>query len=228
MQQTRLNYALIVLMTLACGNAVVAQSSRVDWQIPSVIALDAGPLPDAFTSRCGRSLIGMAGWGAYVAIAARRGSFGLQGDTRAIVSSQTGGCTADLPVVVLGEDLYEARPGWRFSEGIPQVPLLVSTLRGAFEFGPSALRTTAKTGGGVVWGQRKTPVAVASLSTAFGQAARAFYLEFEVMQSWINATEEREIFSYGPVQRTTISHSIIEKRLKPRWFTLRAGMAFVR
>ncbi|MGQ0641505.1 MAG: hypothetical protein ACT4P6_12195 [Gemmatimonadaceae bacterium] len=91
--------------------------------------------------------------GAYVALAARRGSIGLQADTRAIVESEPGGCPLDDVIVQVGENLYERRPGWQFTESTPRVPFAVSTLRAVLEFGPSLWQTSAKAGGGVIWGK---------------------------------------------------------------------------
>jgi hypothetical protein len=230
MSRTYRERILTAIATAIVAQGAAAQSSQgIQWQIPSVVALDAGFLPDAFTSRCGRELQGMSGWGAYIASAARvSASFSLQADTRAIVSSQSGGCTADEPIAVLGPNLYETRPGWVFAAGTPNAPFLLSTVRAALEVGPRALRTSAKAGGGIVWSGRRIPVVVGSLSTVFGRSARAFYMEFEVAQASVHATQQRDRFRVDSAGTTRISRSVVERTLRPRLVTLRAGIVFRR
>ena len=195
-----------------------------------MLALDLGNIPDAFTSRCGRELGGPPSRGAYVAAAVRFGrSLFVQGDTRGVQQVRDGGCTADLPIVMLGDNLYETRPGFEFSPSTPAAPLLMSTLRGGFEFGPAVLRTNVKGGGGVVWGGRKIPVAVGSLGAAFGRSKHALYVELEMAQAWVRAYEPREVFRHDSNGApAVVSRSVVHRMLKPSFFALRAGLVFRR
>src|SRR4051812_34229970 len=103
--QRRTLGALAVLLTGARGTCE-AQAAPDPRRLAVAVALDAGTLPDAFTSRCGRTNTGTMGWGAqFAALTRLRHWLVVQGDVSGVVNAVGTGCTSDLPMKMIAPDV---------------------------------------------------------------------------------------------------------------------------
>lgn len=214
----------IVVILLAA--AVRANGYAQSVQREVIVSTEIGALPDAFTSRCGRKLVGMPGIGGGLALRqtwSRR--LVAQLDTRVVFASASGGCDADLPTVQLPNGVIESRPGAWFDDAVPTTPLATSGLRlgVAQVMGPARVSVTG--GGGFVWARRPLPLANVAFAATLGGHRRALFVEVDRAQVWVRGTETRSQYMPGPHGTVNLGTRTFRRQFRPPWVTIRAGVA---
>lgn len=215
---------LLLFSATAAGAQNPARQVGVPRSAAIIAALDVGTLPDAFTSRCGRSLHGAFGTGAYFGARVSRGWLVGQVDTRAVWENMDTGCDLGLHIVRVGDELYEERRT-QF-EGLPSVPFAMSTVRLGAEAWRGPVRLVALAGTGVVWSRRLVPVGVVAGGAALGSGARSLLIEVELAQVHLRTTQSRGRFRLTPAGVEDLGTTDASIRLRPTMFTVRAGVAW--
>jgi hypothetical protein len=134
-------------LLLAAGGAEVGaqRAPRVDV----VVAAEAGVLPDALTTRCGRGGSGMAGGGALLGVRVQPRETGVfaQLDLRS-THAEAGGCSLDVPLRWLSPTEYEIGPLYEYGSA-PRAPLGATLLRVGLVDGNSVVRAGVYGAGGL-------------------------------------------------------------------------------
>lgn len=219
-------HLLLACLLMSAPCAVRAQdysSEHVAARSLSLIAaLDVGTLPDAFTSRCGRSLGGVPGTGLYLGARASRGALVGVVDTRLVWENVATGCDLSLRIVWIADNIGEHR-SIRF-DGLPSVPFTLSSARAGAQVQRGAVRLAGTAGGGVVWSRRLVPLAVGAVSASIGRGARSFLIEADLAQLYVRTSESRARFQIRP--EADLGTTVVDVVLRPTMFTLRAGMVW--
>jgi hypothetical protein len=189
-----------------------------------IAALDAGSLPDAFTSRCGRSLDGALGTGVYLGVRASRGAFVGQVDTRLVWENMATGCDLSLRIVRVGDNLFEHR--WIEFDGLPSVPFALSSIRAGAELRTGSVRLAGMGGAGVVWARRPLPAGLVAGSASIGRGTRALFVEMDLTQPHLRTTESRARFRPTPDGDEDLGTADVDITLRPTMFTVRAGLVW--
>ena len=204
------------------ARAVGAQEPTVEplaqrWSIRTTF--DAGPIPDEFSTRCGRGAGGTLGAGLGFTVAHRsRSGLVLESDTHATLGVVPTGCRADLPVALVSPGVYETRPGFDFP-GASDQPLTRSAVRVAFETPRNRPYGRASIGGGMIWSGSTLPFGTAAVGMGTRGAGTRFYAEFEMNVARVRGVETRSRFS----ESVSLGSSRVAKIFYPRWGGLHMG-----
>lgn len=217
-------WALVVSMA-TLGPAALGQVPR-DFAI--TLGADAGILPDAFTTRCGRSRTGMAGVSGFGAVRYQPvgASAYIQVDLR-VARAENGACTADLPIAWLSPTEYETRPGVRYSEELPRSPFGASLVRVGAERRARAFLAGVFAGTGLAWARRPVPLAAGGLSLGIGHGPLRLTVEGERTLAWVGGEETRSRRAIGPPDRE-LEQRVIENRGAQPWTVVRLGLMWSR
>lgn len=228
MTRYRALHLLLACLLIQAPFAVRAQDSSgprdASRSVSLIAAVDVGTLPDAFTSRCGRSLQGAPGTGLYLGARASRGALVGQVDTRLVWENVATGCDLSLRIFWVADGIGEYRT-IRF-DGVPSVPFALSSARAGAQMQRGAVRVAGTAGGGVVWSRRLVPLAGGAVSASIGRGARSFLVEAELAQLYVRTTESRARFRISPQGETDLGTTVVDVVLRPTMFSLRAGMVW--
>jgi len=220
--------ALALAGLAAPARHVAAQAASADpHHVALGVALGAGTIPDAFSSRCGRENTGSLGWGAqFSALARPRRVLVVQADARATFQTLSTGCTADLPLRQLAPNVYETRPGADFPGGTPHVPMASTTVRVGLETPRSLPLVRLSAGGGAVLGQRVLPVGIAALGMGTRGRGKRIYGEVEYSISRTSASERRDVWTYPPggTRGPIVEPHTVPLVEHPHWTTVHLGV----
>ena len=213
------------LLTASAGADVRAQVPR-GWAV--TLGLDAGVLPDAFTSRCGRSRTGMEGLSGFGSVRYQPAEAGpyIQLDLR-VARAENGACTLDLPVVMLSPTEYETRPGVSYSPAIPRSPFGASVVRVGAERRLRAVAAGIYAGAGLAWARRPVALGAAGLSLGVGRGPLRWTLEGERTLAWVGGAETRSRRALGPPDRE-LGQRVIRNHHPQPWTVVRVGLSWRR
>lgn len=217
-------FAVAFLLCLLLAATLAAQQPAVEL----VVAGEAGILPDAFSSGCGRSKSGAVGAGALLGVRVRPRKTGVYGqiDVR-MARGDAGDCTADLPIRWLSPAEYETRPGFQYARSVPRVPLGASLVRIGLMDGNGVAQGGVYVAGGYAWWGGAAPVAALGASAVLGPGRFQLLAEFERAATWVPATETRERFVLDPVPRS-LGRRSIQRTLQQPWSVGRLGVVIRR
>lgn len=217
--------ARVTLMTAFALACVVTPRATATAQSTEVITSgELSVLPDAFSSLCGRSLLGMPGVGMQGAL--RRTWHGwLLADvgSRLVLKSVAGGCTDDLPIVLFPDGTYETRPGYDYP-GAPRTPFFASAMRVGAAYQWRAVQLSALGGAGITWGASNVPITLGALGLRFGRGARALHLELERANAWVEGAETRERYREGSGSSTFLGSYVDRRTRRSPWWSMRMGV----
>jgi hypothetical protein len=224
--RTPLAAAAVVLLALLAAPPLRAQTAPADpYRRALDLSLGVGPLPDAFTSQCGKTNLGGAGagLGAGLVFRPRRGVI-LRADGDVTAEPIGSGCDLLIQLVEVEPGVFESRPGVSYPAGTPSAPLARTLLRAGIETPPGRLPLRATVGGGVVWGRRSLPLGAITLGT--GTRGRRWRLnaELEHAVSRTSAEERRQRMRATPGGFTDLGTTVLRRVRYPRWTTLRLGV----
>ncbi len=221
-------HLLLACLLVHAPRAVRAQDHSTPQDasrsVSLIAAVDVGTLPDAFTSRCARSLQGAPGTGFYFGARASRGALVGLVDTRLVWENAATGCDLSLRIFWIADNIGELRT-MRF-DGVPRVPFALSSARVGAQVQRGALRLAGTAGGGVVWSRRLVPLAVGAASASIGRGARSLLVEAELAQLHVRTSESRARFQISPQGETDLGTTVVDLVLRPTMFSVRAGIVW--
>lgn len=187
-------------------------------------ALDAGALPDEFSSRCGNAGAPSVGGGIGVLFHPRQWLV-LESDTRASAIPLAVGCKAIAPAPIqIGPNEWESPVARNFGHA-PMPPLARTALRVGFETTNGVPVVRATVGSGLIWSKSPSPFQVATIGLGSRGRLARFYSELEwgVARTRVNDSRATyHIDSVGsPIFDTRTSSFVV---LHPRWTTLHVGV----
>lgn len=218
--------AVILVLARSLG-AQLRQSSVDPHQHAIALSVDAGSFPDAFSTRCGTTNSGGAGFGAGVGVINRlRHRLIVEGEVRGSIMPNVFGCDLPLRLVQVDSNVYETRPGFTYPAGTPSLPLLRTLMRFGIEGPDDGPLFHATVGAGVVWSDHPAPLGAIAIGVGSRGPGARFYAELERDVSRVRGTEARQRFREDSTASTPLGIAEFRRALYPSWTTLHLGFEF--